>query len=197
MTDLSSLARLDGVAQADLCARGEVSADELFAAALARIDALNPLLRAVVTVGRERPRGPGRGPLARVPFLVKDASPWPGLRWSMGSRLFRHNTAPQHTPYGARLAAGGMVCVGKSAASEFGLLASTEARAVGYTPIHNIAGCPSMSVPLSFLGGVPIGSLFSAAPGADALLLALAYQLEQASPWKDRWPPFSIPALFP
>ena len=37
---------------------------------------------------------------------------------------------------------------------------------------------------------------FSAAPGNDARLLGLAYQLEAARPWKDRWPPYSIPALF-
>ncbi len=70
------------------------------------------------------------------------------------------------------------------------------ARAVGYTPIHNIAGCPGMSVPLYFPeGGLPIGTHFAAAPGADALLLGLAYQLEQARPWKDRWAPYSIPSL--
>jgi len=465
MADLATLARLDGVAQAELCARGEVSAEELFAAALARIDALDPLLRSVVTVNRERPRRPGAGPLSGVPFLVKDSTPWPGLRWSLGSRLFAKNMAPQQTPYGARLAEAGLACVGKSALSEFGLLGSTEtllegathnpwglalsaagssggsaaavaagivpiahandgggsiripasvcglfgfkpskgrtlpasfgssdflditsdhcvtrsvrdsahflaitedtshqapvglvrdpidrklriaawsrtamgeepdpavlrahesalslladlghivepiappacdgpalgdaffivagaavsgiidmvdrmrgvpvqrdelepfswalvdsfqargpealpraraafalavqsyrdatrghdvvltptlatppwplghlspvlsyaelfrrtARAVGYTPIHNIAGCPSMSVPLGVSDqGLPLGALFSAAPGADALLLRLAYQLEQARPWKDRWPPYSIPAL--
>ena len=71
------------------------------------------------------------------------------------------------------------------------------AQAVGYTPIHNIAGCPSMSVPLCFpRGELPLGTLFSAAPGADALLLGLAYQLEQARPWKERWPRYSIPGLF-
>jgi len=69
-------------------------------------------------------------------------------------------------------------------------------RAVGYTPIQNIAGCPAMSVPLHFANGaVPIGTHFAAAPGADAVLLGLAYQLEEARPWKDRWPPYSIPAL--
>ena len=54
-----------------------------------------------------------------------------------------------------------------------------------------------MSVPLHFPeGGLPIGTHFAAAPGADALLLGLAYQLEEARPWKDRWAPYSIPALF-
>jgi len=75
------------------------------------------------------------------------------------------------------------------------LIART-ARAVGYTPIHNIAGCPAMSVPLCFPeGALPIGTHFAAAPGADALLLGLAYQLERARPWADQWPAYSIPRL--
>jgi amidase len=70
-------------------------------------------------------------------------------------------------------------------------------RTVGYTPIHNIAGCPAMSVPLHWTdGGVPVGLHFAAPPGADALLLGLAYQLEVARPWRDRWAPFSYPRLF-
>lgn len=135
MTDLASLARLDGVAQAELCARGEVSADELFDACMARIDALNPLLRAVVTVARERPRPASPGPFSGVPFLVKDSTPWPGLRWSMGSRLFASNVSQQQTPYGRRLEESGLVCVGKSAMSEFGVLFSTETLLEGVT--HN------------------------------------------------------------
>jgi amidase len=67
---------------------------------------------------------------------------------------------------------------------------------VGFTPIQNAAGCPAMSVPLWFPDGeLPIGAHFAAAPGADALLLGLAYQLEAARPWRDRWAPFSIPRL--
>jgi len=135
MKDLASLARLDGIAQAELCARGEVSADELFDACQARIDALNPLLRAVVTVAREHSGPPSPGPFSGVPFLVKDATAWPGLRWSMGSRLFSANIARQQTPYGRRLEASGLVCVGKSATSEFGLLGSTETLLEGVT--HN------------------------------------------------------------
>src|SRR5690242_13955163 len=98
MTDRTALARLDATAQAELVARKEASADELFDACLARLDALNPLLRAVVTRVEERPSA-APGPLAGVPFLVKDATAWPGLRWSMGSRLFATNVARQQTPY--------------------------------------------------------------------------------------------------
>lgn len=70
-------------------------------------------------------------------------------------------------------------------------------RVLSYTPIHNIVGCPAMSVPLHWSAqGLPLGAHFAAAPGQDALLLGLAYELERARPWHDRWPPYSIPALF-
>jgi amidase len=60
--------------------------------------------------------------------------------------------------------------------------------AVGYTPIHNIAGCPAMSVPLGRHDGLPVGIHFAATPGADRRLLALAYELEEAAPWADARP---------
>jgi amidase len=131
----SSLARLDGVAQAELCARGEISAEELLEACWERIDALNPLLRAVVTPSRESHPPARPGPFSGVPFLVKDATAWPGLRWSMGSRLFSANVARQQTPYGRRLEESGLICVGKSATAELGLLFSTETLLEGAT--HN------------------------------------------------------------
>lgn len=60
---------------------------------------------------------------------------------------------------------------------------------VGYTPIHNMDGIPAMSVPLSTSPqGLPIGSHFAARPGDDAVLLGLAYELEQAAPWIGRLP---------
>jgi amidase len=55
---------------------------------------------------------------------------------------------------------------------------------VAYTPIHNVAGTPAMSVPLGWgKNGLPIGSQFAAAKGNEGLLYALAYELEQAQPW--------------
>jgi amidase len=67
------------------------------------------------------------------------------------------------------------------------LIRRTE-EAVGYTPVHNAAGCPGMSVPLGHGNGLPIGIHVAAAPGADRLLLALAYELEAAAPWAARVP---------
>lgn len=62
----------------------------------------------------------------------------------------------------------------------------------GYTPIHNQAGVPGMSVPLYWTeDGLPIGSHFSTHHGGEDLLLRLAYQLEEAKPWDDRWPEIS------
>jgi amidase len=67
------------------------------------------------------------------------------------------------------------------------LIERTE-RLVGYTPIHNAAGCPAMSVPLGWVEGLPVGIHFAAAPGADRTLLELAFELEAARPWAHRRP---------
>jgi len=61
---------------------------------------------------------------------------------------------------------------------------------VAYTSLHNICGTTAMSVPLHWDStGLPVGSQFAARMGAEATLLALAYELEAARPWASRWPP--------
>ncbi|ABC82692.1 amidase [Anaeromyxobacter dehalogenans] len=73
-------------------------------------------------------------------------------------------------------------------------LAFTEDLA-GYTAIHSLSGAPAMSVPLHWTaGGLPVGMQLAARPGDEELLLQLAYALEEAAPWKDRWPPVSAVA---
>ena len=58
-----------------------------------------------------------------------------------------------------------------------------------YTALYNVTGQPSMSVPLHWSSdGLPIGVMFSARFGDDAMLLRLAAQLEKARPWAGKRP---------
>src|SRR5574337_210697 len=55
---------------------------------------------------------------------------------------------------------------------------------VAFTPLQNATGDPAISLPLAqTAAGLPLGMMFAAEPGAEARLLGLAYQLEQARPW--------------
>tara|TARA_B100000809_G_scaffold261281_1_gene309855 strand:- start:687 stop:2177 length:1491 start_codon:yes stop_codon:yes gene_type:complete len=60
---------------------------------------------------------------------------------------------------------------------------------ITFTPLANVTGDPAMSLPLDWSpSGLPIGSHFHSSIGTEQQLLELALQLEEASPWKDRWP---------
>jgi amidase len=53
----------------------------------------------------------------------------------------------------------------------------------------NFTGQPAISLPLHWnQAGLPIGVQLAAAYGREDLLIRVAAQLEQAQPWKDRWP---------
>ena len=55
---------------------------------------------------------------------------------------------------------------------------------VAYTPLHNVAGAPAISLPMGMANeGVPIGVMLSAAHGDERTLLELAYALEAEQPW--------------
>jgi amidase len=59
-----------------------------------------------------------------------------------------------------------------------------------FTALFNITGNPAVSLPLGqSVHGVPIGVQLVAGQGQDDLLLAVAAELEQAMPWRDRQPP--------
>jgi amidase len=61
---------------------------------------------------------------------------------------------------------------------------------MGDTGLFNQTGQPSISLPLHWTAdNLPLGMMFTAAYGQDALLLQLAAQLEEAQPWWDRRPP--------
>ncbi|OBI17001.1 amidase [Mycobacterium sp. E2497] len=55
---------------------------------------------------------------------------------------------------------------------------------VSFTPLQNVTGEPAISLPLAQSDdGMPVGMMFSADVGQEALLLELAYELEEARPW--------------
>ena len=58
---------------------------------------------------------------------------------------------------------------------------------VPFTPIANVTGQPSMSVPLYWnRDNLPIGVMFTGRPQEETLMFSLAAQLERARPWRDR-----------
>ncbi|OIN81219.1 amidase [Mycobacterium malmoense] len=55
---------------------------------------------------------------------------------------------------------------------------------VAFTPMQNVTGEPAISLPLAqSADGMPVGMMLSADLGQEALLLELAYELEEARPW--------------
>ncbi|MGC0375089.1 Asp-tRNA(Asn)/Glu-tRNA(Gln) amidotransferase A subunit family amidase [Streptomyces sp. SAI-229] len=57
---------------------------------------------------------------------------------------------------------------------------------VAFTPVDNVVGTPSLSVPSASTtpDGLPIGVMFSARPGAERTLLELAFALEADRPFR-------------
>ena len=118
----------------------EVSPVEVFDAILARCEAVNPRLNAIITFDREGAHqaarasearwrtGEALGPLDGVPLTIKDNIPVRGLRTTWGSRLLADYVPTEDELPVARLRAQGAVIFGKTNVPEFTLQ--------GYT--HNL-----------------------------------------------------------
>ncbi|SDF76334.1 amidase [Massilia sp. PDC64] len=136
--DDALLLDLDATSQAALIRKGEIAPAELLEAAIARIGALQPRVNALVDFDPEAARrqahdGAHDGVFAGVPTLVKDLLAVPGFPTAFGSRLFRGARLPVTSPYAQALRRAGLVVLGKSTTSEFGLLGTTEPLATGPT----------------------------------------------------------------
>lgn len=128
--------RLDALGMADLVRSGQVSAAELCETAIARAEVLNVALNAVVhpLYGRARTqaRDPGRGPLAGVPFLLKDfGAQLAGVPHSGGSRARRAFVPAGDDELVRRWRAAGLNVLGKTNTPEFALLPVTEPELFG------------------------------------------------------------------
>jgi aspartyl-tRNA(Asn)/glutamyl-tRNA(Gln) amidotransferase subunit A len=131
---------------AEVVRRGERSAVEVVEEALEAIDAGNGALNAFIHLDPGAARRAARdidatvaaggdpGPLAGVPFGVKDLDDCAGMPTGKGSLWFSGGPAKsEDSIHVARLRAAGAVPVGKTAVPEFGFWAYTANRATGVT----------------------------------------------------------------
>ncbi len=131
--------RYDGLGLADLVKTRAVTAKELLTAAVARIEARNPAVNAVVNRMYDRAEatiaaGLPAGPFTGVPYLLKDLGVYyTGTVTSSGSAFFRDAIADHDSEIVARLKRAGLVILGKTNTSEFGLSTSVEPKLFGPT----------------------------------------------------------------
>ena len=158
--------RHDAVGLSELVAQAEVTPADLQRCALEAIDAVQPQVNAVVaTHPHDEDALPEGGPLRGVPTLVKDLFHGQvGLPCGNGSRLQPDWTVPSRSLLFSRVEAAGLVSVGRSTTSEFGIMGTTETLACGATS--------SPVAPGRIAGGSSGGA--AAAVGSGMVPVALA-----------------------
>jgi amidase len=131
----------DSIGLAELVRNKDVTPAELLDAAIERRDAVNPQINAVVhnldDAARETiAKGVGSGPLAGVPFLLKDISTYmKGVPTTAGSRLLQNTVMDRDSALVAAYRKAGLVIFGKTNTPELGLACTTEPVLFGAT--HN------------------------------------------------------------
>ena len=128
----------DALALAGLVRTGQLTAAELLEAAIARTEARNPALNAVIYKlyddARQRAAAPPAGPFAGVPFLLKDlTAAYAGAPLTAGSRAYQHYRPAQDSELVRRYQAAGLNIFGKTNTPELALLATTEPQLHGPT----------------------------------------------------------------
>lgn len=134
--DTEEYVTADGIALAATVAAGEVTAEELIDVALSRVDEFNGRLNAVVERRDARVRAEAhelaRGPLAGVPFLVKDMDGvLAGEPNTASSRSLVSWRPTQDSELFARFRRAGLLIAGKTNCPEFGIVGVTESELRG------------------------------------------------------------------
>jgi amidase len=123
-----------------------VSPLEVMQAILERVDRVNPLVNAVVTLDRERGLAQARratarlsrrsatlGPLHGIPVGIKDVTPTKGLRTTFGSKLFEDHVPTEDAAVVQRLTTAGAIVLGKTNTPEFAFGPNTVNEVFGAT----------------------------------------------------------------
>jgi amidase len=158
---------LDATAQAELVRRGEASPRELAEAAIARIEAVNPKLDAVIRTrfdaalaeaGGDLPDGPFRG----VPILLKDLGCMvEGEPTAFGLGPLREVPWPVTSYLAEQFRAAGFVSLGRTNVPELGTTVTTEPRSFPparnpWDPGHSTGGSSGGSAAAVAAGLVPV-----------------------------------------
>jgi amidase len=150
----NDLVSVDATAQADLVRRREATALELVDAAIARIEALNPRLNAVITTRFDKARDEAKaerladGPFRGVPFLLKDLDVYSaGDPYHCGIRALKDARWIEagDSFLAAKFRRAGFVFLGKTNTPELGVAVTTEPLAYGpsrnpWNPDHSTGG---------------------------------------------------------
>ena len=169
MLPFNDYVRHDGLGLAALVRQGELQPSELLDCALARIDAVNPGLNAVIrrrdeAAQREAAQIDKAAPFAGVPFLVKDLlATLAGEVTGSGNRLLGLLPMPHDSELVRRWRAAGVVIAGRTNTPEFGLTPYTEPRTVGpscnpWDPGRTPGGSSGGSAAAVAAGMVPLAS---------------------------------------
>jgi amidase len=159
-------------------AAGLLTAEELTTRCLKRIERLNPVLHAVISVNpyalarareidRLRSSGFPLGPLAGIPVLVKDNIDTLGLATTAGSEALRHAYPYRDAELVGRLRKSGAIILGKTNLSEWAAY-RTSAPHNGWSPVGGQTRNPHV------LDRTPFGSSGGSAVAAAASLAPLA-----------------------
>src|SRR5262245_15822628 len=134
---ISEYEDLDGLALAELVDKRDVKPIELVDEAIARAEKLNPKLNFVVYSDYERARARTRDELPKghftgVPFFLKDIGGFAeGLPTRQGAHFVPAVPGLPDSLLTARYRAAGLVILGKTNVSEFGLVPTTESKLYG------------------------------------------------------------------
>ena len=139
--DVAEMTWLDATAQADLVRRGEVTPKELTEAAIARIEAVNPRLNAVIRTRFDAARQEAEGdlpdgPFRGVPILFKDLGCMvAGEPTACGVGPLRELAWPVTSYLAEQFRAAGFIPLGRTNVPELGTTVTTEPRS--FPPARN------------------------------------------------------------
>ncbi len=172
---LTELCDLDAVELRRLIGTKKASPVEALESCVARIEAVNPALNAMVALDLERARAEAKaaekalragdelGPLHGLPIGIMDLTATAGLRTTYGSRIYENNVPEADEKIVADIRAAGGIVLGKTNTPEFGAGGNTRNGVYGATgnpfdPVLTSGGSSGGSAAALATGMVPLAT---------------------------------------